>query len=91
MMAYNIFPLYALGEAPFYLMFACNAFTPTLFKLLLPKLRYMGDEEMQNVPGCHERINMMAVLSLKVSRKRCPPLTWDPDKAEFKVGNMVLL
>ena len=31
-------------EAPFYLMFGGNSLMPTLFKLLLPKLRYMGDE-----------------------------------------------
>ena len=35
--AYSVFPLSATGEALFTLM-------PTLFKVLLPKFRYMGDD-----------------------------------------------
>ena len=37
-MVYNVFPHLTLGEAPFYLMFRWDAYLPTLFKLLLPKI-----------------------------------------------------
>ena len=46
-MAYNVFALSLTGEAPLYLMFGCDTFMPTLFKLLLPKLRYMGDKKFK--------------------------------------------
>ena len=46
-MACNVFPHTSVGETPFYLMFGCDPFKPTLFKLLLPKLRYMGDENVE--------------------------------------------
>ena len=42
---YNVFPNSLAGQSPFYLMFACDPFMPTLFKLLLPKLTYLGDEK----------------------------------------------
>ena len=45
MMAYSVFPHPPAGEAPLFLKFGCDAFMLTLFKLLLPKIRYMGDEE----------------------------------------------
>ena len=44
-MAYNIFLHSSAEEAPFNLIFGCDTFMPTLFKLLLPKLRHMGDEK----------------------------------------------
>ena len=36
-------------------------------------------------------IYVVEVLNLKMARDRCCPPTWDPDKAEFKVGDIVLL
>ena len=33
----------------------------------------------------------MAMLNLKIAWDKCPPPTQDPDKAEFKVGNMELI
>ena len=42
MNAYNVFPYLSAGEVPFYLMFECITFIPTLFKLLLPKLKIYG-------------------------------------------------
>ena len=44
-MAYKVFPHSSAGEVLFYLMYGCDAFIPTVFKLLLPKLRYMGDKK----------------------------------------------
>ena len=44
-MAYIVFPFSSAREAPFYLMFGCDPFMPTLFKLLLPKFKYMCDEK----------------------------------------------
>ena len=51
----------------------------------------MGDEGCRIYLDAIREIYMMAVLNLKVARDRCPPLTLDPNKAEFKVGDMVLL
>ena len=44
-MAYNVFSQSSAEEALFYFMLKCNAFMPILFKLLLPKLKYMSDEK----------------------------------------------
>ena len=91
MMDYNVCPRSLLDEHPFYSMFRYNAFMPTLFKLLLPKLRYMS------YAGCKIKLvamrqkYMIAGLSLKTVRDKCPPPIQDPDKAEFKIGDMVLL
>ena len=46
-MAYNVFMHFSAREASLYLMFGCDVFMPTLFKLLLPKLRYMGDKNVE--------------------------------------------
>ena len=46
---------------------------------------------MQNSTGCNERIYMMTTLKLNTARNKCPPPIQGPDKAEFKVGDMVLL
>ena len=38
-----------------------------------------------------KEIYIMAVLNLKTARDKCLPPTRDPDKAKFKVGDMVLI
>ena len=56
-----------------YLMFRHDAFIPTFFKLLLPKLRYMGDEKCRIHLNAMPEIYMMTVLNLKMARDKCPP------------------
>ena len=72
-MAYHVFPQSLTREAPFYLMFGCNANMPTLFKLLLPILRYMGDEQCRTNLDTMQDIYMMAILNLKTTRDKFPP------------------
>ena len=71
-MTYNTFPHSSSEEAPFYLMFRWDADMPTLFKLLLPKIRYMGDEKCKIHLDAMREIYMM-VLNLKTARDKCPP------------------
>ena len=73
-MAYNVFPHFSAGEASFYLMIGHYPFMPTLFKLLLPKLRYMGDEKCRIHLDTMREIYMMTVLNLKIARDKCPPM-----------------
>ena len=68
MMAFNVFPHSSAGEASFYFIFGCNTFMPTLFKLLLPELRYMGDEGCKIYLDAMGEIYIMAVLNLKIAR-----------------------
>ena len=73
-MAYNVFPHSSSGESPFNLRFRCHPFMPTLFKLLLPKLRCMGDEKCKIHLDTMQEIYMMAVLNLKMALdKNSPP------------------
>ena len=90
-MAYNLFLQSSAGEGLFYLMFECDPFIPTLFKLLLPELRYMGDGKCWIHLDTMWEIHMMAVLNLKMARDKCPPPIRDPDKTDFKIGDMVLM
>ena len=46
-MTYNVSP-HSSGKVPFYLMYECDAFMPTLFKLLLPKHRHIGDKNVKS-------------------------------------------
>ena len=65
----------SVREATFHLMLGCNAFIPTLFKLLLAKLRYMGDEGCKIYLNAISEIYMLAVLNLNIARDKCPPPT----------------
>ena len=71
MMAYNVFPHSSAGDAPFYLIFGHVALMPTLFKVLLPKLRYMGDRGCKIQLDAMREIYMMALLNLKTDRGKC--------------------
>ena len=82
--AYNVFLHSSAGEAPFYLMFENDGFMPTLFKLLLPKLRYICYEKCRIHVDSMQLIYMMAVLNLKKARDKCPPPIRDLDKTDFK-------
>ena len=90
-MAYNVFLQSSTGEALFYLMFGHDTFMPNLFKLLLPKLRYMGDEKCRIHLDAMQEMYMMAILNLKTARDKCPPPIRDLDKKIFKIGDMVLI
>ena len=91
MMAYNVLLHSSARKAAFFFMFGCDAFMPTLLKLLLPKLRCIGAEGCKIQLDAIREIYMMAVLNLKTARGKDLPLIQDPDKAEFKVGAMTLL
>ena len=67
-MAHNVFLHFSAGEAPFCLMFGHDAFMPTLFKLLLPKLRYVGNEKCRFSVDAMQEIYKMAILNLKNSK-----------------------
>ena len=44
---------------------------------------------MQNLAGCHERNMHDGNAESQTARDKCPPPIQDPDKTEFKVGDMV--
>ena len=66
-------------------------YMPTLFKLLMPRIRYMGDENCCIHLDSMRKIYMMTVLDLKTARDKCPPKTIDSHENDFKVEDMVLL
>ena len=80
-MAYNLFPYSSLEETPLYLMFGCDAYMPTLFKLLLSNIRYMGHEKCRIHLDSMRDICMMTVLTLKTVGDKCPP----PSKTLMKL------
>ena len=81
MKACNVFPHSSVGESPFYSMLGHDTFIPTLFKLLLPKLKCMGDEECKIQLDAMREMYTMAVLNLNTARDICPTPIQDPDKA----------
>ena len=72
-------------------MFGWDTYMPTLFKLLLPKIRYMGDEKCRIHLDAMREIYIMTVLNLKIVGDKCPPPLRNPHETDFKVGDMVLL
>ena len=72
-------------------MFGHNTFIPTLFKLLLPKVRYMGDEKCRIHLDAIWKIYIIAILNLQIARDKCLPPIIDLDKTDFKIGNMALI
>ena len=90
-MVFNVFPHSSAGEGPFYLMFGCNPFMPTLGNVLRPQHRYMGDEKGRIHLNAMWEIYMMAILNLKTVRDKCPTPIRDLDKTDFKVEDMVLI
>ena len=89
-MAYNVFLHSSAGEAPFYLMFGCDDFMATLFKSLLPKSIH-GQWKCRIHFDVMWEIFMMAILNLKTARDKYPLPIRDPDKTDFKIGDMVLI
>ena len=77
-------------EAPLHLMSRHDTLMPTLFKLLLPTLRYMGDDKNKSSLSCHVRNIHDANIGIKTLRDKYPPLIRDPEKTYFKVGGKVL-
>ena len=71
-MAYNVFPHTSAEESPFYMVFGCDTFMPTLFKLLLPKLGYMSDEKCRIHLDAMQEIYMMVLLNLKMAWDKSP-------------------
>ena len=53
---------------------------PTLFKLLLPKIRYMGDVKCRKHLDAMREVYMMVVLNLETDGDKCPPPIKDPNK-----------
>ena len=90
-MACNVFPHSSAGEAPFNLMFECDPFMPTLFKMLLPKLRYMGDKKYRIHLDAMQEIYTMSVLNLKMALDKCLPPVTDLNKTNFRIGGMALI
>ena len=57
------------------------------FKLLLPKIRYKGDKNVEYT----WMLYMMAVLNFKTANDKCPPPINDPNQTNFIVRDMALL
>ena len=77
-MAYNIFPNSAAGESPFFLVYRRDAYLPTLYQCLQPKMQYMGGDICRIYLDAMREIYMMTVLNLKMSQDQYPPPTGNP-------------
>ena len=82
-MAYNIFHHTATGESPFFLMYRCEAYLPTLHNLLQPKSQYIGDNECKIHLDAMREVYILAVINLSMSCNRYPPPMGNPHNKEL--------
>ena len=89
--AYNIVPLSATGESPFYLFNGRDPYLPTLQDLLGYKIRYLGDDKNGLLIDAMYVLYQETVANLLWSRQSTtvdvPVLRGDM----FSIGDMVLL
>ena len=89
--AYNIVPLSATGESPFYLFHGRDPYLPTLQDLLGYKIRYLGDDKNGLLIDAMYVLYQETVANLLRSRQsttvNVPVLRGDM----FSIGDMVLL
>ena len=71
-MSYHVFLHSSSEEALFYLIFRQDAYLLTLLKLLLPKIRYMGDEKCRIYLDSMTNIYTITMLNLIIVRAKCP-------------------
>ena len=87
-MTYNLFLHSSSGRSPI-LMFRWEDYIPILFALLLSKIRYLGDKKCRILLDAMREVDMMAALSLKTARDKCPPPINDPNIADIKLEDIL--
>ena len=86
--AYNFLPNEHLTESPFFLMYRWDPLLP-LYKLLQPKIRYLGNDENILSLEALKNINQLVVTNLKLAReKRQPNVYLDP---KLKEGDLLFV